>query len=206
MNPSSSPTYRHIPASLLIAWMEEARRQFEELTRQKTTITKNLSAIRQTLVDIHAEIQRRAEVSWRNRLRLGLRPIPPMVSTSSSIPPTPAPVPPPPPPTPAIASIPVKEHGNDQGWVELRLDESRTCGECANFRTERTGVKKHIGYCFYVDDSVESRATASGCPRFDPLPKPSPNFDPLPTPSPKAVSALDSLATPEEMEICDVRR
>ncbi|MCK6513312.1 hypothetical protein L6R29_25560 [Myxococcota bacterium] len=203
MNQSSSPNYRYVPASLLVAWMEEARRQSEELTRQKTTITKNLSATRQTLVDIHAEIQRRAEVSWRNRLRLGLRPIPPMVSTPSSIPPTPssihptpAPVPPPPPPTPAIASIPIKEQGNEQGWVELRLDESRTCGECANFRIERTGVEEHRGYCFYVDDSVGSRAPASGCPRFDPLPKP----------SPQAVSALDSLATPEEMEICDVRR
>ncbi len=94
MNPSSSPTYRHIPASLLIAWMEEARRQSDELVRQKVVITKNLSATRQTLVDIHAEIQRRAEVSWRNRLRLGLHPIPPTVSAPSSIPP--APVPPPP--------------------------------------------------------------------------------------------------------------
>jgi len=202
MNPSSSPTYRHIPASLLIAWMEEARRQFEELTRQKTTITKNLSAIRQTLVDIHAEIQRRAEVSWRNRLRLGLRPIPPMVSTPSSIPPAPAPLP----PDPAIASIPINEQGNEQGWVELHLDESRTCGECANFRIERTGVEEHRGYCCYVDDSVGSRAPASGCPRFAPLPKPSPDFDLLPKPSHKAVSALDLLATPEEMEICDARR
>lgn len=184
--------------------MEEARRQSDELVRRKVVITKNLSATRQTLVEIHAEIQRRAEVSWRNRLRLGLQPIPPTVSAPSSIPP--APVPPPPPPTPAIASIPVKEQGNEQGWVELRLDESRTCGECANFRIERTGVEEHRGYCFYVDDSVGSRAPASGCPRFDPLPKSSPDFDPLPKPSPQAVSALDSLATPEEMEICDVRR
>jgi hypothetical protein len=178
---------RNIPTALLSEWMESAHTHAKSLLEERTRITNEINETRAVMGEINAEIQRRADVSWRNRQRLGLRPIPPMVSTNDPFtPPTPPNAP------PAIAAIPVREEVREDGWVEIAPEPSpRRCFQC-QFWKNRRGNNSPLGYCNRL--SVSCAAGSMTCGHFI-----------LTTPTISAL-ATDTLATPDTMEACDGRR
>lgn len=171
--------FRGIPTALLTDLMETSSKHVSSLLRDKMRIANEIAQTRTLMKEIKAEMQRRADVAWSNRLRLGLSPLPPVVSTPSSIAPTPV---------------------GEQAWVELESGDKllKVCGNCAFFE-KRNYANPSKGWCNKLACPMLGVDDIEDCPHFDPMPLPS-------TPPAEIVKALDQLATPEEMEVCDGRR
>lgn len=177
--------FRGVPTALLSEMIATSGRHVSRLLQEKMRISNEIAQTRAMIVEINAEVQRRAEVSWQNRQRLGLSPIPPMITNPDPDPSTPTA------PPANFAAIPVREEGHEDGWVELPIEPQRRCFQC-QFWKNRRGNNNPLGYCNRLSTSYA--ANSMTCGHFI-----------LTTPTPPTL-ATDALATPDTMEACDGRR
>lgn len=177
--------FRGVPTAILSEMMKTSGKHVSSLLQDKMRIASEIAETRALMLEINAEVQRRAEVSWQNRQRLGLAPIPPMISNPDPTPSTPTT------PPANLAAIPVREEAHEGGWVELPVESVRRCFQC-QFWKNRPRINSSLGYCNRL--STACAANSMTCGHFI-----------LTTPTISAL-ATDTLDTPDTMEACDGRR